>query len=390
MRGGGQRSIRAVDGDIRGRCDDDDVSEALPHPVRWALVGYGSGGRVFHAPLLASQPGIDLIAVVTRDTERRAALAHRYPTVRAVEALHELVALDVAAVTIGTPPATHVPLALEAIRLGLHVVVDKPFARTAAEAAELVAAARAANRIVVPYFNRRWDGDFRTLAALVDSGRIGAVWRMESRIERSRPVKPGWASDVSAGGGVLLDLGPHLVDQALQLLGPVHRVRADLRAVRDGAVAEDSVTVDLFHDAGAHSTLTASLAAPASGPRFLVQGSRAGVRIEGFDGQETRLKAGATPSSLGNGWGAEPGRTAEITAVTGTVGGVIDGPTVHVALRRGRWDLFYRAVAAAITQGSPVPVSASDAVATARVLDAARVSSRTGRAVAIEPTAPSG
>lgn len=341
---------------------------------------------MFHGPLLDSDPGIDLVAVVTGDASRRAAVARDHPRAVCVGSLAELVPLGVQAVTISTPPSSHAPLALQAFRLGLHVVVDKPFARTEPEAITLCDAAAAAGVLLVPYQNRRWDDDFRTVAALIASGRLGTVWRFESRIERSRPVKSGWPSDVSAGGGVLLDLGPHLVDQALLLLGPAVAVRADVRVVREGATADDYVMLDVFHLSGAHSTVTASLATPAAGPRLLVQGSRAGVRIEGFDVQEAQLKAGATPRSLGRAWGVDPERTAVVVEADHADGAT----TAQIPLERGRWDAFYPGVAAAITKGEPVPVPNADAVAIARVLDAARTSARIGASVPIERPAPSG
>ncbi len=382
MRAHRQPRIRAGCAPVRPGCEYDDVSAQRPDPIRWGLVGYGSGGRIFHAPLIAAAAGIELCAVVTTDPERRAAVARDHPGAVCVSSLAGLPALGVTAVTISTPPATHVPLALAAIDLGLHVVVDKPFALTAAEAAAAEAAAQAAGVLLVPYQNRRWDGDFLTVMALTRAGRLGAVHHFESRLDRCRPVKPGWASDVSAGGGLLLDLGPHLVDQALHLLGPVHTVHACLNTVRGGAAAEDLVIIDLAHDGGAHSTLVASLAAPAPGPRFLVQGSRAGLRIEGFDGQEARLKAGLSPVTPGISWGADDERCARLFDA--------DGGAMDLPLERGRWDTFYPAVASAITDGTPPPVPTSDAVATARVIDAARASARTGRDVLLGEGSSSG
>lgn len=348
-------------------------------PVRWALAGYGSGGRIFHAPLIASAAGMKLAAVVTRSPDRIEQLRRDHPGVPAVPDLDELVGLGVRGVTVTTPPATHAPLAHRALRSGLDVVVDKPFALTAHTAGGMVDDADGHHRLLIPYQNRRWDNDFLTVRRLVDSGRLGTVHRLTSRLDRSRPVKPGWPSDPDLGGGTLLDLGPHLIDQALVLLGPAVTVYAELDVRREGTgsnpVAEDDIQVHLLHASGARSMLVAGLASPAVGPRFQVQGSRAGVRIEGFDIQEAQLKAGSSPASLSESWGVDPNATA---AVTDT-----DGTTVTVPLRRGRWDTFYPAVAAAVRGDGLVPVDPRGAVAIARVIDAARESARTGRAIDI-------
>jgi predicted dehydrogenase len=346
-------------------------------PVRWALAGYGPGGRVFHAPLIASGPGIELAAVVTGDADRRSAVAREHPGAVCVGSLAELPALGVVGVTVTTPPATHALLALQAMALGLHVVVDKPFALTAAEAAEVVTAARDAGVLLTVYQNRRWDNDFLTVRALVEAGRLGTVHRFTSRLDRSRPVKPGWSSAPPAeGGGTLLDLGPHLIDQALVLLGPAVTVHAELDTRRAGAgAADDDIQLHLQHASGARSTLAAGMASPAAGPRFLVNGSAGGLRIEGFDIQEAQLKAGASPASLGERWGVDPDAAGVLTD--------LDGTAVTVSLERGRWHGFYPAVAAAVRGEAAMPVDPQDAIATARVIDAARESARTGRVIAV-------
>ncbi len=343
-------------------------------PVRWALAGYGAGGRTFHAPLIRSAAAMDLVAVVARSPERRAQLAADQPDATAVDALADLPALGVQGVTVTTPSATHAPLAHEALDLGLHVVVDKPFALDAVAAAELVAHAERAGRLVVPYQNRRWDSDLLTLRRLLAAGDLGRVHRFVSRIDRFRPVKSSWHGATAAqGGGVLLDLGPHLVDQALYLFGPVVAVHAELQTIRPGAGAEDEVELHLIHAGGVHSTLAAGLASAAPGPRFQVNGDRAGYAVDGFDIQEEQLKAGQTPASLGADWGFEP-ESAWGRLYTG------DGHR-PVPSERGRWDTFYPAVADAVAGRGDPPVAARDAVATARVLDAARVSSATGTVV---------
>ncbi len=357
------------------------MTDEQTEPVRWALAGYGAGGRTFHAPLIRSAAGLDLVAVVTGSPERRAQVHGDQPDAVTVAALEELPALGVAGVTITTPSATHAPLAHQALQLGLHVVVDKPFALDAAAAAELVDHAARAGRLVVPYQNRRWDSDLLTIRRLLSAGELGRVHRFVSRIDRFRPVKSSWHGATAAqGGGVLLDLGPHLVDQALQLFGPVDTVHADLQTIRTGAGAEDEFELHLTHASGVHSTLAAGLASAAPGPRFQVNGDRAGFLIDGFDIQEQQLKDGQTPASLGAGWGVEP-ESAWGRLYAGDAG-------EPVPSERGAWDTYYPAVADAVRGLGDPPVAARDAVATARVLDAARESAADGTVVRID--APAG
>ncbi len=338
--------------------------------MKWALAGYGFGGRVFHAPLIDSTPDLRLVAVVTGNTVRQREVRELYEGATAVSSLAELAGLGLAGVTISTPSATHAALAHEAMDLGLDVVLDKPFGLTEADAQALADHAQAADRVLVPYQNRRWDSDFRTIQQLLADGVLGQVYRFTSRIDRFRPVRPGTADTHSpaVGGGVLLDLGPHLIDQAVQLWGPVDEVYAELSTFRPGAAAEDDVLISLRHRGGVLSTLAAGKAAAAAGPRFVVNGSAGGYAIDGFDGQEDQLISGVTPDTAGGEWGLEPA-SAHGNLSRG-VGDPVSWPSV-----RGRWDSFYPAVAQAVRRAGPPPVTVADAIGTMRIIDAARRSS---------------
>ena len=227
------------------------------------------------------------------------------PAPRRSPRLAELADLGVQGVTITTPTATHAPLAHEALGLGLHVVVDKPFALTASDARDLVDHAARVGRVITPYQNRRWDSDLLTLKKLIADDALGTVHSFTSRIDRFRPVKGSWhGGTVAEGGGTLLDLGPHLVDQALHLFGPVVAVHAELRTVRPGAGAEDVIELHLTHAGGVRSTLAAGMASAAPGTRFLVNGTRGGFLIDGFDIQEEQLKAGEIAGLAGRRAGA--------------------------------------------------------------------------------------
>jgi len=333
--------------------------------VRYGLVGYGSGGRIFHAPLIMSVPDIDFVGVVTRSPQRRAELP---AGVRAFDSLADIAAAGVQAVTISTPAATHAELALEAIRLGLAVVVDKPFALDAESARAVATAAGDAGVLLSVYQNRRWDADFRTVGKLLGDGALGHLRRFESRFERWAPQRdPG-----PAGGGTLLDFGSHLVDQAIQLAGPAQRVYAEMRG--DGDL-EDDFFVALHHETGVESHLWGSWRQAAPGPRFRVTGSTGTYIVDGLDGQEAALKAGRTPAALGDRWGVEPEQAW---------GRLYRGATgATVRSERGRWDTFYPAVAAAVRGEAPMPVDPWDAVRNMDVLDAARTSAATGETVGL-------
>ncbi len=345
--------------------------------VRWALAGYGAGGRIFHRPLITSAPGLELVAVVTANPDRQSQVLADVPGTDTVGGLNELPGLNVTGVTITTPSGTHFDLAHAALDLGLHVVVDKPFALTVEAASALADHAATVGRLVIPYQNRRWDSDLLTVRRLIDAGELGIVHGFTSRIDRFKAVKDSWhGGRAEEGGGTLLDLGPHLVDQALLLFGPLESVHAELRTVRAGAGADDQIELHLRHRSGVHSTLAAGMASAAPGPRFQLNGDRAGFVIDGFDVQEEQLKAGESPASLGRGWGVEP------ESAWGRLYSAQGSRTVPS--ERGRWDTYYPAVAAAVLGNGAPPVDPLDAVATAQVLDAARKSAAEDRVVRID------
>jgi len=193
-------------------------------PVRIGLVGYGKGGRFFHAPMITVAAGCGLAGVVTQSAERRGDLERDHPGTPAYDDLAQLASAGVDAVAISTPADTHVPLVLEAVSLGLPVVCDKPFALQTAAARQALKEAERAGVPLTVYQNRRFDADFLTVRAMIDSGELGRVTRFESRMEQYTPA----GGIPASGGGILLDLGAHIVDQALLLFGPVISVYAEL------------------------------------------------------------------------------------------------------------------------------------------------------------------
>jgi predicted dehydrogenase len=348
-------------------------------PIRTAVVGYGLAGSVFHAPLIDATDGMAVTAIVTGNPLRAAAARERYPHTRVVPTTDELFSRpgDVDLVVVASPNSTHVPVGLAALDAGLPVVVDKPVAASSDDARRLRDAAAARGLLVSVFHNRRWDGDARTVRRLLADGALGDVHRFESRFERWRPeVKAGaWREDPEPGqaGGLLFDLGSHLVDQALLLFGPVVDVYAEVRAVRAGARVDDDVFIALAHHGGTRSHLWASAVAADLGPRFRVLGSAAAYVKHGLDGQEAALREGGGPRDPG--YGGEP---AESWGTLGT-----PGDTRPVPTEPGAYQDFYAGVRDGLRSGAAPPVTIEEAVEVLTVLEAARHSARHGGTVAV-------
>ncbi|MEE1752340.1 Gfo/Idh/MocA family oxidoreductase [Streptomyces sp. SP18CS02] len=353
-------------------------------PLRVGLVGYGLAGSVFHAPLIAATEGLALDTIVTSNPERREQAREEFPDVRFAASPDELWeradALDL--IVIASPNKTHVPVATAALEAGLPVVVDKPIAGTAAEARALASLAEERGLLLSVFQNRRWDNDFLTLRSLVERGALGDVQRFESNFERWRPrLKGGWRESGAPEeiGGLLYDLGSHVVDQALVLFGPAVRVYAESDVRRPGAQADDDTFIAITHAGGVRSHLHVSATTAQLGPRFRVLGSRAGWVKYGLDPQEADLREGRRPSADGT-WGVEDeslrGRLGE--GESPLTGGGEPVPTLP-----GDYPAFYAAIATALRDGTAPPVTAHEAAAALDVLEAARRSARDGVAVTL-------
>jgi predicted dehydrogenase len=336
--------------------------------MRVAVIGYGLAGAVFHAPLVAATDGLEVATIVTGDAARQERAQHDHPGARIVAAVDE--AWDADLMVVATPNHTHAPLARQAVERGVAVVVDKPLAVSAGEARSLVE--EAGDRLTV-FQNRRWDSDQLTLRRLLSEGALGDVVRHESRFERWRPSpKPegAWRETRTPeqGGGVLLDLGSHLIDEALGLLGPATHVYAEIDARRGGA-ADDDAFLALRHTGGAYSHLRASAFTPAPGPRLRVLGSRAAFVVDEVDGQEDALRDGLRPGT-DEPWGEEPQERW---------GRLVRGDeSERVPSERGAWPEFYRGVERWLRSGGPPPVDPWDAVRVLEVIEAARRSAAGG------------
>jgi scyllo-inositol 2-dehydrogenase (NADP+) len=341
-----------------------------------ALIGFGLAGAVFHGPLITAVPGLELSAIVTRDEGRRAEAAERYPQAELLRDVAEVWdradQFDLA--VIAAPNRAHASLASAAIESGLVVVVDKPLAVSARAAEELVEAAQRRGLLLIPFQNRRWDGDFLTVRRLIEKGELGEIRRFESRFERWRPqVSSGWRElpEPDEAGGLLHDLGSHLVDQALQLFGTAQSVYAELDVRRPGAKVTDEVFVALTHASGTRSHMWMSATAAQAGSRFRVLGERAAYVKNGLDVQEDALRKGGLPS--------EPGWGSEDSSRWGLIG--VDGETTAVPTEPGAYQRFYEGVVAALREGASPPVEPEEAVQALAVLDAAQDSAREGRVV---------
>ncbi len=351
--------------------------------IRVGLIGYGLAGAVFHAPLIAATPGLDITAIVTSDPARQRGARNAVPNAAILGNVAQLWAraseLDL--LVIASPNRSHVSLALAALAAGLHVVVDKPLAPTAAEARHLIEVARKRGRMLTVFQNRRWDGDFLTVRRLLSENALGTPLRFESRFERWRPVpKGGWReqSAPEEAGGLLYDLGSHLVDQALVLFGPASDVYAELDRRRPSVEVDDDAFVALTHVSGVRSHLFMSAVAAQVGPRFRVLGSRAAYVKHGLDVQEAALRDDRSLDPTGS--GKDP------LDAWGKLGH--GDQTRLIPTEIGDYRRFYEGVVAALRiRGSP-PVDPADAVDALEIIEAAILSAAERNVIAIERNPP--
>jgi scyllo-inositol 2-dehydrogenase (NADP+) len=311
------------------------------------LVGFGFAGKVFHAPVIRAVQGLRLAIIERRDVE--AVLAQK-----------------VDLVVIATPNTSHYPLAKRCLRAGCHVVVDKPFTTTLAEAEELVELANGQGRVLSVYQNRRYVGDFVTLQRLLSEGTLGRVVAYESHFDRFRPEqKPGaWRERAEPGAGVWYDIGPHLLDQAFVLFGTPRAIAADIRIERDGGVVDDAFDVTL-HYPQLRALLRASMLAAAPGPSFAVHGTGGSFIKYGADAQEAALKAGRTPGEPD--WDADP---PELYGTLTTPQGARRMATIPSSYTH-----YYENVRDAILGKAPLAVTPAQALDVMRGLELAVASS---------------
>lgn len=345
--------------------------------IRVGIIGFGMAGRVFHAPLISSVDGLELAAVVERHTDEAAA---RYPgiaTHRSADAMLADPSLDL--IVVATPSGTHFDVARQVIAAGKHVVVDKPMATSPDEIAELAHLAHERGVQLFPFHNRRWDGDFLTVQHLLREGVFGRLVHLESRMDRWSPraTRKPWKDDPAQGGGVLLDLGTHLADQALMLFGKPLAVGAEVLRERDGEGANDAFTIRLRYD-GFRVTLGANNLSSPPGPRFVARGTHGNYRKFGVDPQESALnKIIRIPDPH---WGEESANAwGELTIDDD--GSIASRP---VATMAGDYRRYYAVVRDALLGNPAASPTPTEAWRVSRVLEWARQSSQTGCEVACD------
>ena len=335
------------------------------------LIGFGLAGRAFHAPVLARVPGLRLAAILQRSGSEASQL---YPDARIVRNVDELLAAkDIRLVVIATPNDTHYSLARQCLAAGRHVVVDKPFTPTLQEASDLVQLARQSGRLLTVYQNRRFDGDFQALREIVASGALGRIVRFETNYDRFRPqLKTGaWRERGGPGSGILFDLAPHLIDQALLLFGLPEAITADIRIEREHAVADDAFDLTLHYSRDLRAVLRATMLAATLRPRFLVHGTEGAYVKHAFDVQEPKLRAGRIP------WEETP-TAAEREENSGVLTlAQPDGTTSERRVPPAQSDYrdFYANVRDAMLGSAELAVTPQHALNVMRVLELARESS---------------
>ncbi len=353
------------------------------------MIGFGLAGRVFHAPFVSAVPGLRLRAIVQRSGD---GAARAYPEastgvriLRTVEAA--LADAEIGLIVVATPNDTHASLATAALEAGKHVVVDKPFAATSIEAGQLAQMARSAGRVLAPFHNRRWDGDFLTVRRLLSEQVLGRLVAFQSHFDRFRPSPRAgtWKEAGSDANGMLFDLGPHLVDQALAVFGAPTAISASVRRERDSTAIEDAFDIVLEFD-GLRATLSATMVAAEAAPRFLLHGTKGSFRKFGLDPQEPALVGGASVPRMGSAeeWLREP------EAMWGELAIAPDPEQAPGKLERskvrtecGDYRDFYANVRDAIRGTEALAVTPEGGRRVIRLLEMARESSREGRTLQV-------
>jgi predicted dehydrogenase len=336
-----------------------------------ALLGYGYAGKTFHAPLLAGIDDIDLRIFMSSDATK---VQKDFPDATVEEDADKVFANhEISLVVIATPNDSHFDLAKRALSAGKHVVVDKPFTTTVAEATELIELAQKKSLVLSVFHNRRWDADFLTVKKLLEEKSLGNVMHFESHFDRYRPiVQQRWREQAGAGTGIWFDLGSHLLDQALCLFGEPDSIQASLEIQREKGTA-----VDFFHVVlgfgKARVILHGSVLVPAESPRFVLHGTVGSYIKYGLDVQEAALKMGTDVHSAD--WGVDD-RDGTLTTY------VDDSPSPKtISTKRGNYLAYYEGVRDAIKGDAPNPVPATEAKAVMVLLERGIESNVSGKTI---------
>lgn len=342
----------------------------MMRPIKTGILSYGMSGEVFHAPLLNAHPGFDLIQIVQRS--KNTAAAH-YPMCRIVRSAEEVIQdPEIELVVVNTPNELHHHHVVQALKSGKHVVVEKPFTVSVAEADELMAMAKQLDRILTVFQNRRWDGDFLTLKHVLEQGWVGRVVEFEAHYDRFRNyIEPNtWKEEPGIGKGILYNLGSHMLDQVVVLFGMPAFVDARIGIQRTGGRVDDFYDLRLTYP-GINVIVKSSYLVREPGPRYQLHGTEGSyVASSNIDPQEQALKEKQTPG--GEGWGAMPQET------WGKLNTTLDGQHVQKRIPTipGNYLGYYDSVYAAIREGKPLAVTAEQARDVIRLIEAAYESNR--------------
>lgn len=352
-------------------------------PLNVAIVGYGLAGATFHAPLIKSTSGLIVAAIVARSPEKQALAQKDFPDAEIISDFDSLLknANQVDLIVIATPNKDHAPQAKAALERGIATVIDKPIATNSKECEDLIETSKNKKALLSVFQNRRWDNDFLTIKDLLAQNKLGTILRFESRFERYRPTPRAgaWRETISneEGGGILFDLGSHLIDQATHLFGQPDGIYAEVDIRRAGVNSDDDSFVALSFPSGVRAHLWMSAMSASQGHRFRVLGSEGAYEKYGLDPQEDALRSGKTP--LDKGWGSEP------DTKWGTITQYIDGFQKQEKLKsqEGCYQNFYEQMKNAVRGEAAVPVDPSEALSTLKIIEAARQSAREKRALSL-------
>lgn len=373
--------------------------------IRTAIIGYGLAGKVFHGPLIAATPSMEVTAVVTSNAGRQVAAKTDFPGATIYdsdEVIYEC-SEEFDLVVLATPNGVHAQQAINAMNAGLAVVVDKPFATNSADCQKMIDLQKTTGVMLTVFHNRRWDNDFLTIEKIIKEKTLHPVCRFESRFERYRPVvdpKKWRESSIESGGGLLFDLQSHLIDQACHLFGTPKTVYAEVRNRRPDASADDDTFVALSFGSGGDKEGAGTPGVDAAGangasidahlwtnvvsairaPRFRILAVNGSFEKYALDPQEDALRAGSRPGSPG--WGVEDEKFSGELAVVKPDNSFVVSSTVPSV--PGCYEQFYSKVAESIKNGTPPPVDPADALRTIKIIEAAKRSSQKKEIVKFE------
>lgn len=332
--------------------------------IKVAIVGFGKGARIYNAPVISSVEGFEITKIMTTNNDNIAAARKDFPSAKVVAGFEEITEdPEIELVLITTPNHLHKEFAEKALNAGKHVVVEKPFTPTVAEANELIQLARKNNRILSVHHNRRWSSDFLSIKKLLKEKKLGVIVEYEAHFDRFRnEIKDGWKEKREIpGSGILYDLGSHLIDQALVLFGLPTEVFADLRIQRENSEVIDNFELLLFYPE-LKVSLKAGMLVKEKGPTFSIFGRNGSFVKYGEDTQEESLKLGLKPKDLPD-WGMEP---QEIWGKLNTV-----EETILVKSEPGNYKKFYENMYNAITGKEDLLVKPEEARDVIRVIELA-------------------